>query len=202
MRLNVFSACTLILVTLAACQCTQAPLRIESPVEPMPQGEYSAMISQHTQGTNQYSGFYQTFQADVTILTTEVESALIRQRASFKGWDQKQYQLEREKTVQEASAYSKFFLRFFTPDHDYDDLNKPKTIWKIYLEFGGSRFEGQIKKMANKVVEIQSLYPYMDRFSTPYEVTFNVPMTTVEQGAAKVILTSSLGTAEFNFPKK
>jgi hypothetical protein len=108
--------------------------------------------------------------------------------------------MEREKVVEENGAYAKFLLRFYTPERDYDDLDKPKTIWKTYLDYGGSRFEGKVTKIKDKLVELQTLYPNMDRFSTAYEITFNVPMTTVEQGTSKVTLTSSLGTAEFSFP--
>jgi hypothetical protein len=162
--------------------------------------EYASLIKKHTTRTNQYSGFYQTFQADMTILTTEVQSAALKQRGQFLQWDQRQFQSERDKMVQEAAAYSKFFLRFYSPEHDYDDLNKGKTIWKVYLDYNGSRFEGKVKKLTEKYVELQTIYPYLDRFSTPYEIQFNVPMTTIENGDCKVVLTSSLGTAEFHFP--
>ncbi len=91
-------------------------------------------------------------------------------------------------------------MRFFSPDHEYDDLHKGKTIWKVYLDFGGSRFEGKVKKMSDKYVELQNIFPHLDRFSTPYEITFNVPMSTIEGGPSKVTLTSSLGSAEFKFP--
>lgn len=169
-------------------------------VQAMPENEYLSLIKKHTSRTDQYSGFYQTFQADMTILTTEVQSAVLRQKGNFLQWDQKQYQQEREKSLQESNAYSKFFMRFYTPERDYDDLHKGKTIWKVYLEYSGSRFEGKVNKMSEKFIEVRTLFPQMDRFSTPYEVTFNVPMTTIEQGSAKVILTSSLGQAEFDFP--
>lgn len=163
---------------------------------------YEAVVNTNTVRANQFSGFYQTFQADVTILTTEMQMASLRQRASFMQWDAKQYQAEREKMQQENSAYAKFFLRFYSPEHDYDDLHKGKTIWKVYLDVSGQRFEGKVKKLTDKLVELMTIYPHFDRFSTPYEVTFNVPMTTIENGKCKVTLTSSLGTAEFDFPTK
>lgn len=185
---------------LALAACAQNPVVSSSPVEPLSQTAYNEMIDKHTRSTSQYSGFYQTFQMSATLRTTEVLTAEMRQRAHFMQWDQRQFQQEREKALQEASAYSKVFLRFFVPDHDYDDLGKPKTIWRFYLDYNGNRFEGKAKKMTDKFVEIQTLYPYFDRFSTPYEITFNVPMTTIEKGDVKVTVTSSLGAAEFNFP--
>jgi hypothetical protein len=186
----------------AVSGCTDMPLSSTSPIQAMGKMEYAALLNKYTHKTNQYSGLYQTFQADVTILNSEVQSALVRQRASFQGWDEKQFQMEREKSIQEASAYSKFFLRFFAGDRDYDDLNKPKTIWKVYLDFNGSRFEGKIKKLPEKNVELSALFPNMDHFSTGYEITFSLPMTTLETGTSKITLTSSLGTAQFVFPPK
>jgi hypothetical protein len=188
------------LLLLFTASCVQNPVVSSSPVEPLTQTDYNRLLAKNTRKSNQYSGFYQTFQADATLLTTELVTAQLKERAHFQMWDQHQYQTEREKALQEASAYSKVFLRFFTPEHDYDDLAKPKTIWKVYLDFNGNRFEGKVKKLSDKFVEVQTLYPNFDRFSTPYEVTFNVPMTTVEAGACKVVLTSSLGSAEFSFP--
>jgi hypothetical protein len=182
--------------------CAQTPIRSIDSIDPMPADQYADLIKRHTTGTRQYAGFHQTFQAELTILTSEVLSAGLRQKAAFLQWNQKQYQSEREKSLQEANAYSRFFLRYFSPDREYDDLHKGKSIWKIFLEVSGSRFEGKVVKMSEKAVEISTLYPHMDRFSTAYEVTFNVPMTTVEQGLSKVFLTSSLGQAEFSYPVK
>jgi hypothetical protein len=64
-----------------------------------------------------------------------------------------------------------------------------------------NRIEGKVRKMSEKPVELQQLYPHLkERFSTPYEISFNVPMTNVETAKVKVVLTSSLGQAEFKFP--
>jgi hypothetical protein len=186
--------------TLALIGCAQTQVAQLSPLESMPAKEYAALIAKNTGDANQYSGFNQTFQASVTIMTAEVQAAVLRQRAVFKGWDQRQYQAEHEKAVQDASAYSHFALRLFTSDKDYDDADKPKTIWKTYLEINGSRFEGTVKKMKDRAIELQTLFPHTDKFSTVYDVSFSVPMTTVEQGRAKFILTSGMGGAEFTFP--
>jgi hypothetical protein len=189
-------------LTAAALGCAhQVPTRPDG-VEGLSAAEYGGVVRAYTVQVNKYSGFYQTFQADMTILSTEMQTAALKQRANFQQWDQKHYLAEREKMLQDASAYSKFFMRFFSPEHDYDDLQKDKSIWKIYLDYNGQRFEGKVKKLKEKFVELATIYPYFDRFSTAYEITFNVPMSTVENGPCKVTLTSSLGTAEFSFPGK
>lgn len=187
-------------VLASAVSCAHQVPKVENGVTPPTHDEYVSTVSKNTVKTNQYSGFYQTFQADMTILSTDMQSSSLRQRAHFLQWDQKQYQSEREKILQDASAYSRFFMRFFSPEKEYDDLHKGKTIWRVYLDYGGQRFEGKVRKMSERFVELQTLYPQMDRFSTPYEISFNVPMSRVEQGPSKVTLTSSLGNAEFVFP--
>lgn len=191
----------LIALLAALGACAHAPLVGPNTVEPMEPGAYAKLMRANTLRTDQYSGFYQTFQADVTIMTTEVQNAVLRQQGNFLQWDQRQYQQAREKAVQEANAYAKFFLRFYAPNRDYDDLAKGKTIWKVFLDYSGNRFEGKVTKRMEKLIELQTLFPNMDGFSTAYDVTFNVPMTTLEQGTLKVVLTSGLGQAEFTFPK-
>lgn len=188
------------LTFLALAACASRTPKAENGMSPPTQEEYAAAINKHTVRTNQYAGFYQTFQADMTILSTEMQSEALRQRAYFMQWDTKQLQTEKEKILQDATAYARFFLRFYSPEREYDDLHKGKTIWKVYLDYGGQRFEGKVRKMTEKFVELQTLYPHLDRFSTPYEITFNVPMSRVETGPSKVVLTSSLGSAEFSFP--
>jgi hypothetical protein len=191
-----------VLIPFFLVSCANQPVAVDNGVPPLPAEEYEALIQNHTAHTNQFAGVYQTFQADMTILTSDVRTASLRQRAFFLQWDNKQYLAEREKMMQENAAYAKFFLRFYSPEHDYDDLHKGKTIWKVYLDVSGQRFEGKVRKLTEKFVELKTLYPHLDRFSTPYEVTFSVPMSTVETGGNKVTLTSSLGTAEFVFPVK
>jgi hypothetical protein len=190
------------LLCFAFLGCAHQVPTVANGVDALSPSDYAAVVGKYTVKTNQYSGFYQTFQADMTMLSTEMQIASLRQRANFMQWDQRQFNTEREKLVQESNVVAKFFMRFYSPEHDYDDLHKGKTIWKLYLDFNGQRFEGKVRKLTDKFVELQTIYPHFDRFSTPYEITFNVPMATIENGPSKVTLTSSLGTAEFSFPGK
>ena len=197
---SILRAGTLLNLLLLLNACAQNPVNSPPPVEALPAREYAQVLKKNTRKTNQYAGFHQTFQADVTRLDAEMITAILRQKAQFFEWDQRRYQAERDKAIQEGAAFAKFFVRFYAAEREYDDLDRPKSIWKVYLDYAGNRFEGKIHKMGDKLIEVQSLFPNMDRFSSPYEITFNIPMSTLEQGESKVTLTSSLGTAEFDFP--
>src|ERR1700722_9633924 len=129
----------LALLSTMILSCSHSTPKSENGVLGPSEAEYAATVAKYTVKTNQYSGFYQTFQADMTILTTDMQTASLRQRSAFMQWDQKTYQGEHEKMLQESTAYAKFFMRFFSPEHEYDDLHKGKTIWKIYLDYAGQR---------------------------------------------------------------
>jgi hypothetical protein len=191
----VFSVCTF-------SGCKSETIQTSGAIAPLPDDQYAALVEKYTARTSRYAGFYATFQADLTMMSNEFKAAELKQRGAFMMWDERQYQQEREKAVQEAAAYAKFFMRFYSPEKDYDDFVKGNSIWKVYLDYNGTRFEGKVKKIPSKLIELQTLYPYFDRFSTPYEITFPVPMSTIETGTFKVVLSSSLGKAEFLFPVK
>jgi hypothetical protein len=188
----------LVLLCLVLTACSTTP---SSDTE-ITQGEYEKVVRTQTRSADKYNGLYQTFQASVTLLSTDLLTAGLNRRSEFLGWDPAKFQKERDRTFQEAAVETKLFLRFYAPENDYNDLHKPNSIWKVYLDHNGKRYEGKVKKLTDKLVELQLLYPHFDRFSTPYEVSFAVPTAAVEATPAKVVLTSSLGAAEFEFGDK
>jgi len=160
---------------------------------------YRKLVDQRTRSTKQYEGFYQTFQVSATLVDNELESAILQRKSDFSQWNESTSRKERDRAMNEMAASTRVLLKFYSPENDYDDLHKPDTIWKTYLNVGGTRYEGKVKKLTEKLVELKNVLPYTDRFSSVYEVTFNIPTTSVEGQAAKFTLTSSLGTAEFDF---
>jgi hypothetical protein len=85
------------------------------------------------------------------------------------------------------------------PSVRLNDLHKGASIWKIYLEANGQRYEGKASRRNGKLEDIQASFPYHNRWSVPYEVVFKVPLTAVEQGTVRFILTSSQGTSKFEY---
>ncbi len=184
---------------LGSCSTSQKISNIPESIDDVDEKVYVKTLMDNTRSARKYEGFYQLFQVHVTRLTSEVQNMVIQRKGYYYQWSRQQYLQEKQNDMKLRSTDAQFFLQFFTPDIIYDDLNKPKTIWRLYLDWNGQRFEGTVKKVLAKPIEIQSLYPSFDRFSTPYMVTFQVPMNVIEQGTARVLLTSSIGQAEFNF---
>ena len=164
--------------------------------------EYLNIVNSQTKDTSQYDGFYQTFQASVTLLTTALEAAGLAQNAELQHWDAAKLQKERDRSFQEQAANTKVFVRLFTPENQYNDMQLPTSIWKIYLEHEGKRYEGKVKKATEKHIELKNRFPYFDRFSTGYFVTFALPTASAENSNVKIILTGPVGSAEFIFNKQ
>jgi hypothetical protein len=179
--------------------CTTAPPPKETPPDPTYDLAFQKTMSEHTRFYRKYDGFYESFRAHATMVTPEVQMAIATRRAQLMNWDQKKIALEREKAQQEMAAQSKIFLQFYAPETDYDDLNKINSIWHVYLEIDGRRFEGKIQKVKGKPIELAALHSEFDRFSTPYEITFNISTNDTIRHEAKLVLASTLGEAIFKF---
>lgn len=162
--------------------------------------DYRKIVDQFSKSQKRYEGFYNTYELNATILNSEVQNAQLKKKTEFLQWDDSTTKREREKIYQEMSSAAKFFLSFYSPESDYNNLHKPDSIWKIYLEIDGNRYEGKVKKLSDSYLILQQLYPYHTRFSTAYEITFLTPMSSLENKPATLTLTSSAGTANLIFP--
>jgi len=86
------------------------------------------------------------------------------------------------------------------PSIKLNDLNKGTSIWKLYLETpDGKRYEGKATKHVGKLEDIHAVYPYHNRWSVPYDVAFDVPLSMVEKGPLTFVVTSSQGTIKLKF---
>lgn len=168
-------------------------------VAPIPDSQYRSLIQKFTHSHQAYQGFYNTFDITATLLNAEVRSVQLVRQAHYLGWSHEQLRQEREKSIQDMSSYTRFFLSFYSPESDHDDLHRPQSIWRVYLDWEGQRYEGQIEKVTRKLVELRNLYPHFNRFHSAYEVSFAVPMSAVEGSSVRLVLTSSVGTAELEY---
>jgi hypothetical protein len=91
------------------------------------------------------------------------------------------------------------FLSLYTPERKHDDLHKNKTLWKIFLDSQGRRYEGKAVKIKLLTNEIQAMYPEHTRFATPYLVTFPVSTKSVDGQPTKLTLTGTVSSVSLDF---
>ncbi|NCN95412.1 MAG: hypothetical protein GW917_01675 [Bdellovibrionales bacterium] len=164
-----------------------------------PKDNYKSLIESSSKSQKSYSGLHQSFEVTVVPLNRKISQGMIERRSELLGWTAEVKARKQTEANEARLTHSHFFLRFFSPNSDYDDLHRPNTIWKIYLILGSQKIEGKITKDFSKLIELQAIYPGFDRFSTGYEVSFPIGQASLEDTNYSIQLTSSLGEAKFNF---
>lgn len=161
--------------------------------------DYDQVIEENSDKIRRYSGFYNTIDMEATVINSKVAAAQLQQSVNLYQWDDKKVAEEKANFENRLSKESEIFLSFFTPDRKNDDLFKNNTMWKIFLDVDGKRYEGKARKIKLQVVEIQGLYPYHNRFYTPYSLTFPVSMRSIEGKPMKLTLTGPVGSGSLEF---
>jgi hypothetical protein len=186
--------------------CTSAQVSEPAPIsgdttesKAEPAQDYENRIERFSAGDTQYSGFYNNFEYRATLLNSSVRAALLERQSAYYQWDTEKQASEREKSTGRAAAETEAFLSFFTPDRHNDNLADNKSIWRVYLEAGGKRYIGKVRKLRSLLAELQALYPYHTRWNTPYMVTFPILTSAVETQTAKLTVTGPLGTRAVTF---
>jgi len=180
--------------------CSSVPEKTYSSFDDvMTDEEYMSVIEKNTKEDEKYAGFMAAYQFHATILNKNVREAQTLLRAKDYKWTREVYLAEKQKVDLDLSTRAKFFLSFFSPVNENDNLDSSKTLWKVYLYVNDQRYEGQVGKKPGLLAEIQRLYPYHSRFLTPYHVTFKVPMTEVQKNTARLVITGPIGSSELKF---
>jgi hypothetical protein len=165
----------------------------------IPQSEYNALSEKFSETKKIYDGFYETMEVQATILNTAVSHAQLDHKARIYQWTAEQYNSNKAELESSLSKETKIFFDFFVPERKHDDLNKAKTLWKVFLDAGGKRYEAKIEKLKTITADVQSLYPTHNRFFTPYMMTFPVPVSRIERDTSTLTITGPVGSTTLEF---
>ena len=200
---QIFQVVTIVAVTAALLGCTsQQTIATSQPLDgsaPEPTEQYKLLIEKYSAGDSEYTGFYNNFEYKALLQNSVVRGAIFRKQASYYQWDAGKAALEREKMQKELNEDTRIFMSFFTPERQNDNLMNSKSIWRIYLDVGGHRYEGKIKRLRNLTAELQALYPFHTRWTSPYEVTFPIATPAIETQTSTYTVTGPLGTRVVTF---
>jgi len=189
-----------ILLTLSLISCASSQPKSDVEVGPtMSDVEYRTLLEKNTKAHQAYEGFYNTLEVRAVFMNSNVQAAILQKTAETMQWDTKNAQAEREKMFQQNSNSTKFFASFFVPTQRLNRLHKPESVWKIYLEANGERYEGKATKRTEPLEILQAMYPAHSRWAVPYDITFPVPLGVVDNSSVKLIFTSSVAKAELIF---
>lgn len=195
-RLAVFLVLAISLVLTASC-ATHLPTPQGVP-EVTPE-TYEKAVSDKTKKIEVYDGLYNKITVQATWLDSLVTEYTLSHNARLLQWQEPKYREERTKKVGKNAENSEFFVSFFTPERKYADLSSSRNLWKIYLDVNGQRYEGKASKLKLSLNEIQALYPYHNRWSVPYVVTFPIATSLAENKNVTLVFTGTVGAAELQY---
>lgn len=163
--------------------------------------EYSQLIENHSDANVFYDGLQNSVDIKSTFLSLEVSKAQQNKMSDSYQWstDKKSLELEKEKKLMEAE--SRFFVSIYTPEKKYDDLDKNKTLWRIFIEVEGKQIEAKAKKLKLLDAEIKSLYPYFTTFTTAYMVSVPVSTSHLALHPFSLKITGPIAQTELKFNK-
>lgn len=163
------------------------------------ESEYVRAVEEYSDKKQIYDGLYQTMELSATMLNSKVSRLQLDQQARIYQWSEEQYKNRQSEIETTLSKQTDIHLGFFVPERKHDDLHKAKTLWRIFLDVGGKRYEGKAERIKTITADISSLYPYHSRFYTPYRLTFPVPTSVSESAEAKLTFTGPVGSTSLQF---
>lgn len=161
--------------------------------------EYTDVVESYTEQAQEYDGLQNTIEFHATLLNSRVIEAQTLRRASMLQWEKQQYDTELNNRISKAKENAEVFISFFTPERKNTDLARSETLWKIFLINNDKRYEGKAEKLNLLRSEIQSLYPYHNRWSNAYVVKFPVPIADVEKNQLEFVVTGPVGNKSVRF---
>jgi len=171
----------------------------ESGVTIMSEDAYESVIEKWSDHVEDYNGLNNTVTVMATLLAPEAVMAQVDQNARLFQWDQTAYNNEKQKAVNAMNTQTEAFVSFYSPERKWDDLYKSKTLWKVFLDVNGQRYEGKVTKVKLLPREIQKLYHYHTSFASPYMLTFPVSANSVGIGPARLVFTGAVGSVTLHF---
>lgn len=191
-----------LLLAMTLTGCATSPEHSVEGVNLITEDQYDELIQKNSAQKEIYSGLYNTLNVRATLLRPSTNQGVVQKNARLYQWNKSKYDEEVLKSQQKAQQETEIFVSFFTPEKKHDDLHKNKTLWKIFLDVNGKRYEGKAAKIKLLTTEIQAFYPEHNTFSTPYLVSFGVPANSLEKSDAKLTLTGPITSVSLDFPSE
>jgi hypothetical protein len=186
---------------LAGAGCASGPedLRVTrgfaSPATP-----YGTLLSRHTRSAELYDALDTVAKGWATWKSPQLRAALAEASIAayrLEGDAARNLRLEEERA---GRRVREFHLALYTPKSGWNDLESPRTLWKVYLTLpGGERWEPvrviYLPKSDKSAVE----YPYVSRWTREYAILFPVLDALGTDLPPTLELAGPLGTMRFAF---
>lgn len=163
---------------------------------------HNSIIKENSVAKKRYDFFNNIFQSTLLFLNQKVQHSVIERKKFYYHWGQETYNEKTRESIESSQNKTEFFLSFYTYHVKINKLHIPAEKWKAYLFANGKKYEARIIYVSDSYESIKAFYPFYDRFSRAYKLSFPIPLKQVESKPLTVLLTGHLGSVEFKFNQK
>jgi hypothetical protein len=139
------------------------------------QGEWAAKRDAETRRAFLYDGLKHRATATATHLSLAVREARARRLGEWYGWTPAELDKRLAQERKEAAEREEFVLSFYTAESRFNDLDAPRTDWRVALKVEGTDLLPRRITSLDRDASTLGLYPYIGPFDTIYQVIVPVP---------------------------
>jgi hypothetical protein len=201
--MTVASRSTPIRAALAAAALAAAGCHPRAPLPVTREGEWALARDGATRRFVLYDAFDHRATATATHLSLAVREARARRLADWLGWTEQELAARLAQERSEHAAGEEFLLSFFTADSRAQDLDAPRSVWRVALKVDGADVLARRVTSVDADATVVGLFPYVGPFDIVYRVVFPRPPSGDVAGKPFVLeIASGLGKIPLDFGEK
>ncbi len=156
----------LVVIFSAGCFATQ-------PRPPPDEGDWAAARDRASRSAKLYDGFAAGAFARVVYLSPEVRETRANRVAIWSAMTAEERDRLLATERDEATKYDDFVLSLFTPDRPDNDLDAPKSVWRVALVVPGEGEALPVRiEQLRRDATLRALYPLFSDFDVVYRIRF------------------------------
>jgi hypothetical protein len=164
------------------------------------EGEWARTRDAESRRAYLYDGLIHRATVTATHLSLAVREARARRLAEWLGWTPAELEAHLVRERQEAAAREEFVVSFFTADPHVNDLDAPRSSWRVALKVEGADLLPTRVTTLGHESEVTGLFPYVGPFDTVYQVLVPMPQAGPIAGLPFVLeISSTLGKLDMDF---
>lgn len=184
----------------AALALSAAGCHPRSPLPLTREGEWALARDPATRRAVLYDGFKHRATGTATHLSLPVREARARRLAEWLGWTARELADRLAQERKEHAAGEEFLLSFYTADTRAQDLDAPRSIWRVALKVDGADAIATRVTSIDPDANVVGLFPYVGPFDVLYRVLLPRPPSGDPAGKPFVLeFSSGYGKLSFDW---
>jgi len=170
-----------------------------APIPEIQEGAWPDARDRETRFANLYDGFEHRAKLWVVRLTPAVREERARRLATWLSWTLAELEDRLAAEREEGAKWDDFVILFYTAKPAWNDLDAPKSIWRLEFDLGGGEVLAARTESLERDATFEALFPMGEAFDTAYRLRFPRTDAGAEPLPGVLRLASALGELIFAY---